>query len=85
MYLGFWRSNKAHGIGLVIYPEGGIIYGNFKDNDLNGLALVDNKKKLRIGIFENFQITGIGIEYVYSQTKWKLSSFHKGISIETLA
>ena len=32
MYVGFWKCNKTNGIGMIIYPEGGLIYGNFKDN-----------------------------------------------------
>ncbi len=83
-YIGFWKTNKIHGIGMIVYPEGGLIYGNFKDNQIFGLALTDNKKRLRVGIFENSKIAGIGFQYNYADTKWKFCRFHKGVAIETI-
>jgi hypothetical protein len=31
-YFGWWKNNKANGLGLIIYPNSNILYGNFKDN-----------------------------------------------------
>jgi hypothetical protein len=31
-YLGWWKNNKANGLGLIIFPNSNILYGHFKDN-----------------------------------------------------
>jgi hypothetical protein len=51
-YVGFWKNNKVEGLGLVIFPGGEVIYGEFSRNTLNGIGIVDDGKFLRLGVFE---------------------------------
>ena len=49
-YFGFWKNNKADGLGLVVYPSGDVIYAEFSRNVINGVALIDDGRFLRLGV-----------------------------------
>lgn len=51
-YIGFFKYNKMHGLGLIIYPDGCIIYGNFYQGRLEGIALTDNLREMQIGTYK---------------------------------
>lgn len=60
------------------------MYGNFKHDEIDGLAIIDNGSTLRCGVYKNSQIIGVGYEYNYGAKNWKMSRYHKGIAIELL-
>ena len=41
-----------HGLGLIIFPDGCIIYGNFFQGRLEGIALTDNLREMQIGTYK---------------------------------
>ena len=51
-YFGFWKNNRPEGRGLVLFPTGEVIYGEFNRNALAGTGVVDDGKFLRVGVFE---------------------------------
>lgn len=59
-YIGFFRYNKIHGRGMIIYSDGSIIYGNFVHGKLEGIGLADNNHQLQIGTFREEGLIGIG-------------------------
>lgn len=59
-YIGYWKNNKAEGLGLVILANGTVIYGNFVRDDIDGLAIISDGNILRCGVFRNKQIMGVG-------------------------
>ena len=83
-YLGFWKNNKADGLGLIIYPSGTMVYANFSRNEISGVAITDDRITLRIGVFNHMELVGIGFEYEYEKRLWKMSRFHKGLTIEII-
>lgn len=83
-YIGYWKSNRIEGLGLIILESGELVYANFKQDEIDGLGIVDNGTTLRCGIFKNSEIVGVGYEYNYGLKNWKMSRYHKGISIEIM-
>ena len=41
-----------HGLGLIIYPDGSMIYGHFYQGKLEGIALTDNLREMQIGTYK---------------------------------
>lgn len=80
-YIGFFKYNKIHGTGLIIYKDGAMIYGTFHNGIICGLALIDNRKQLQIGNFSQQGMKGIGFEYILDKKLWKMNRYHKGVSI----
>ncbi len=33
-YIGYFKANKAHGLGMVLFPAGDILYGYFYNNQM---------------------------------------------------
>lgn len=83
-YLGYFKYNRLHGLGLILYSDGSIIYGNFVHGQVQGIALTDNSHEMQIGVFAKNGLTGVGFEHNYGQGVWKMSKYHKGVAIETL-
>lgn len=80
-FLGYFRYNKLHGLGLIVYKDGGVIYGNFNNGQLEGITLSDNSHQLQVGSFYNNGMVGVGFEYNYDQSLWKMNRYHKGVAI----
>jgi len=83
-YIGFFKFNKIHGTGLIIYRDGAMIYGTFKNGVISGLSLTDSRSHLHIGTFSQQGMKGIGFEYISDKKLWKMNRYHKGVSIEVL-
>lgn len=83
-YIGFFKYNKPHGLGLIVYGDGSMIYGFFKAGLLEGIGLTDNGHQLQIGTLKDAMVAGIGYEYNYQGHGWKMSSYHRGVPIDTL-
>jgi hypothetical protein len=83
-YLGFFRYNRLHGPGLLLYRDGSLLYGSFRQGDLSGVGLTDNAHQLQLGLFTPRGMMGIGFEYNHQRRSWKMNRYHKGVSIETL-
>jgi len=47
-------------LGIIIYPDGSIIYGNFNLGKLEGIALTDNLREMQIGTYKHEGMIGIG-------------------------
>lgn len=80
-YIGYFKYNKLHGLGMVIYTDGSIIYGNFRNGEFQGIGLADNGLQLQIGTFKGPSMVGIGYEYSYKACGWKMNTYHKGVAI----
>jgi hypothetical protein len=59
-FIGEFRYNRPHGIGLIIYSNGSIIYGHFKGGEIDGITLTDNERELKVGTFKGCEMLGIG-------------------------
>jgi hypothetical protein len=44
-YEGFFKEDKIHGYGKLVYANGDTFVGNFEDNKKNGAGLYYNKAK----------------------------------------
>ena len=82
--MGFFRLNKMHGLGLIIYADGSMIYGNFYHGKLEGIALTDSLQWMQIGTYKQQGLVGIGFEYSYQSQTWKMSRYHRYVPIDTL-
>ena len=80
-YIGFFKYNKIHGIGLIVYRDGSIIYGQFSNGKLSGIALTDNRHELQLGVFAHNEMKEIGFEYIHDKKEWRMNRYHKGVSI----
>lgn len=82
--MGFFKFNKMHGIGLIVYPDGSMIYGNFNQGQLEGVALTDNSRQMHLGTYQSEGIVGIGFEYSYSKMSWKMCRYHKHVPLDLI-
>jgi hypothetical protein len=82
--MGYFKYNRPNGLGLIFYTDGSVIYANFHHGQLEGIGLADNGTQLQIGTFRASSLVGIGFEYSYIDTRWKMNSYHKGVSIEVI-
>lgn len=59
-YLGYWRNNLLHGLGLIVFRNGTMMYTHFNRNNPDSLRVIKLKDKLVVGTFVKNQIHGIG-------------------------
>ena len=62
---------------MIIYPEGYLIYGNFKDGVLDGIIITDDRIRLKVITYYDGEIAGVGYDYLYAEEKWRMLKYHK--------
>jgi hypothetical protein len=50
--MGFFKYNKMHGLGLMIFDDGSLIYGHFNQGKLEGVVLTDNMGEIQVGMYQ---------------------------------
>lgn len=83
-YMGYFKYNKPNGLGLIIYTDGSMIYANFHNGLLEGIGLADNGHQIQVGTFRGTDLVGVGFEYSYKTSRWKMNRYHKGVSIDII-
>ena len=58
VYIGDWYLDKLHGVGLILFADGGLIYASFDRNCLNGFAVLRVNGNLIAGNFKKNKLHG---------------------------
>jgi len=60
-YIGEWRNNKMHGIGILVWENGNCHEGIFMNNVREGFGIFSTEHNIFIGNWKNSKIEGDGI------------------------
>lgn len=59
-YVGYFKKNVPHGLGLLILPSGHKIYGKWENGELDGISIADDGRIIQCGIIKDMKIIGVG-------------------------
>ena len=78
-FLGSWKNDMIHGLGIIFFPNGGYFYGNFAKNKMKGPGILKYfKGDILCGYWKMSKLHGFIYRYDYFNNKWVHSEYEMG-------
>ncbi len=80
LYLGDWEEGKIHGEGILFFPYGGYLKGNYFKNKINGAAFLKFPNgDYYQGFWRHGKLDGKCLKYFAEFDTWALCIYSKGL------